>query len=207
MHELFISADLGRWQAYYARKASKGFEAFAQKVHERDHFTCYYCGFQARDFQDLVNLDGNFSNNKIENVVTSCVFCTQCFFLETVGHNDFGGGTIIYLPEISQPDLNSMCHVLFCAMVNNTSYKVSAQSVYRNLKFRGQTVENHFGDGTSEPAVFGQLLIDYQMNAGKKDIVSEWVSKLRLLPSRTKFKKQIEHWAAAALEEMAQEQA
>ena len=71
-------------------------------------------------------------------MITACCFCTQCLFLQAVGLDEMGGGQLIYLPEISQADLNSFCHVLFCAMENNTGYQDSAQSIYRSLKFRSQ---------------------------------------------------------------------
>jgi len=54
----------------------------------------------------------------------------------------------------------------------------------------------------SDPAILGRMLID----TPDKDraVVGERVMKpLRLLPSNTKFSKQIETWAKAALEELA----
>ncbi len=110
------------------------------------------------------------------------------------------GGTLIYLPELSQPELNSLCHVLFCAITNDTGYKSSAQNIYRSFKFRSQIVEEKYGEGTSDPAIFGQLIID--SNITSKDVSESLFKNIRLLPSRAKFRKQIERWAASALEEI-----
>ena len=55
------------------------------------------------------------------------------------------------------------------------------------------------GDGTSEPAVFGQLVIDNNVDSNK---LKEMLAPIRVLPSRAKFNKQIEHWAKSALSEM-----
>src|SRR5262249_52398710 len=134
------------------------------------------------------------------NLVTACCFCTQCLFLQAVGIDEMGGGQLVYLPEISQNDLNSFCHVLFCAMDNNTGYQDSAQSIYRSLKFRSQIVENKFGSGTSNPAVMGQLMIEHHAHHPK--IKMDILRELRLLPSQTKFKVQLETWAAAAMREL-----
>jgi intracellular multiplication protein IcmJ len=133
-------------------------------------------------------------------MVTACCFCSQCFFLETIGLDEMGGGQLILAPEMTQNDLNSFCHVLFCAMGNGTGYQESAQAVYRGLKFRSQIIENKFGPGTSNPAMFGQMILEYKANnAGiKVDILKD----IRLLPSYTKFKVQLDAWAAAALEEL-----
>jgi len=197
---LKLLATPGSWRLYSARKADKRFKTFEEKVLQRDRYTCQFCGFQAKLYQEIVNLDGDYTNNKVSNLVTACCFCAQCFFIESVGVGGYGGGTLIFLPELTQPELNSLCHVLFCAITNDTGYKGSAQNIYRSFKFRSQVVEKKFGEGTSDPAILGQLIIDSGMEQEKMD---ELFKNIRLLPSRAKFRKQIEKWAASALEEMA----
>ena len=115
-----------------------------------------------------------------------------------------GGGQLIFLPDMSQAELNSFCHVLFCAMGNGTGYQETAQSIYRSFKFRSQVIENKFGAGTSNPSVLGQLILEQQARGEEEKI--NVLKDLRLLPSYTKFKIQLDAWAAAALEELAAEQ-
>ncbi len=200
MYPLTLSVKPGNWRLFAARKADPAFQSFSKRVLERDMYTCQYCGFQAREFQEVVNLDQNYNRNVLSNMITSCCFCTQCFFLEAVGRNDYGGGTLIYLPEITQNDLDAFCHVLFCAMTNATAYQSSAQALYRSFKFRAQAVEEQFGPGTCRPNNFGQMIIESDKTDGK--ITEKLLSNLRLLPSHAKFRKQIETWAKAALEEI-----
>ncbi len=200
--ELKLIASAGSWRLYSARKVDPRFKAFEQKIFQRDRYTCQFCGFQARTYQDVINLDGDYTNNKPANLVTACCFCAQCFFLESVGVGGYGGGNLVYVPELKQNEINSLCHVLFCAITNDTGYKNSAQSIYRSLKFRSQVVEEKFGEGTSDPAILGHLLID---SGHVADEVSTQIFKnILLLPSRAKFRIQIEHWAASALEEIAE---
>lgn len=201
LYELKLVASPGSWRLYSARKSDTRFKTFEQKVFKRDRYTCRFCGFQAKHYQEVINLDGNYNDNRLENMVTSCCFCTQCFFIESVGVGGYGGGTLIYVPELSQSEINSLCHVLFCAITNDTGYKESAQTIYRSFKFRAQAVEEKFGEGTSDPAIFGHLLIDSGQTEG--ETVDKIFHNVRLLPSRAKFRKQIEHWAASALEEIA----
>ena len=141
MHELQLAVNLTGWRIFVRRKEDKAFLPVAKRVFERDAYTCQYCGFQAKEFQEIVNIDGNYTNNKLSNMITACCFCTQCLFLQAVGLDEMSGGQLIYLPEMSQADLNSFCHVLFCAMGNNTGYQESAQSIYRSLKFRSQLLK------------------------------------------------------------------
>lgn len=198
-HHLKLQASAGSWRLYSARKADARFKTFETKVFQRDRYTCQFCGFQAKLFQEIVNLDFNFTNNRLSNLATACCFCAQCFFIESVGVGGYGGGTLVYLPELSQPELNSLCHVLFCAITNDMGYKNSAQNIYRSFKFRSQIVEEKYGEGTSDPAIFGQLIIDSNLSL---DQTESLFKNVRLLPSRAKFRKQIERWAASALEEI-----
>lgn len=204
MHELQLAVNLAGWRNYIRRKQDKAFLPVQKKIFERDAYTCQYCGFQAKEYQDVVNLDGNYSNNKASNMITACCFCSQCLFIQSVGMDEMGGGQLVYLPELSQADLNSFCHVLFCAMENNTGYQDSAQSIYRSLKFRSQVIENKFGSGTSNPVVMGQLIVEYEQQAPDKKV--NILSGLRLLPSQAKFRVQLEAWAAAALQELRAEE-
>ena len=202
MYPIVLRATPGAWQLKAKRREDEKFHQYMEKVFLRDNHTCQFCGFQAIEFQEVVNIDHDYQNNKLDNLTTACCFCAQCFFIESVGVGDYGGGTLIYLPEISQSDLNSFCHVVFCAISNDTGYKSTAQSIYRSFKFRSQVIEQKFGDGASKPAVFGQMLIETGV-ATDLERMDTILRDVRLLPSRAKFKKQIEHWASAALEELA----
>jgi intracellular multiplication protein IcmJ len=203
--ELQLAVNLAGWRIFVRRKQDKSFLPVQKKIFIRDVYTCQYCGFQAKEFQEVVNLDGNYANNRLENMATACCFCTQCLFLQAVGLDEMGGGQLLYLPEMTQADLNSFCHVLFCAMENNTGYQEAAQSIYRSLKFRSQIIDNQFGSGASNPASFGQTMIEYQEHFPDKKL--DILRQMRLLPLHAKFKLQLDAWAAAALKELGEEAA
>lgn len=207
MHDLELGINLAGWRIFVRRKHDKKFQPVMKRVFERDAYTCQYCGFQAKEFQEVVNLDGNYSNSQLGNLITACCFCAQCLFLQVVGLDELGGGQLIYLPEIKQNDLNSFCHVLFCAMGNQTGYQDSAQSIYRSFKFRSQLIENRFGSGSSNPAVMGQIMIEHIAQYPKKrSQVLNLLKGMRLLPSNTKFKVQLDTWAQSALQELEAEE-
>jgi intracellular multiplication protein IcmJ len=203
-HLITLTAKPGVWRLFAARKVDPGFQNFALRIWKRDAYTCQFCGFQAKEFQEVINLDGNYRHNTMDNMVTACCFCAQCFFLESVGKMDTGGGVLIYLPDIDQGELNGLCHVLFCAMANAINYRTDAQNIYRQLKSYSKIVEEKLGEKLSNPALLGQALIDAHL--GNKEFIHQSVlSQLRLLPSRSGFAEQINAWAQAALREMSKE--
>jgi intracellular multiplication protein IcmJ len=205
LYTVKLTAMPDAWRLFSLRKTDPGFKEFSQRVFERDQHTCKFCGFQAVQYQEIINLDMNYRNNKLANLATACCFCSQCFFLESVGRDDYGGGLLVYLPEISQGNLNGLCHVLFCAISNSTNYRADAQNIYRGLKLRAQIVDKRLGEGMSDPSLFGRMLLE----AGEKErekVEENLLGNIRLLPSYTKFGKQVEDWAKAALEELSTSQ-
>jgi intracellular multiplication protein IcmJ len=199
---LKLMAQPQAWRIFSARKLDPTFAKFAEKVFERDHYVCQYCGFQAHEYMDVVNRDNNYHNTQLSNMMTACCFCAQCLFIESIDFNDYGGGKIIYYPEMTQAELNGLCQVVFCAIANATNYRANAQNIYRDLKFRSGIVEETLGEGMSNPVRLGQMMIDAPLE--NREQVQETVLKdLRLLPSKTKFETQIKAWAATAGKELA----
>ncbi len=199
--ELKLSASADSWRLFMLRKADPVFLNIQQSVWQRDQYTCQYCGFVAYQCQEVINSDGNYSNNSFNNLVTACPYCAQCFFLEAVGQGDFGGGTIIYLPEMSQAELNALCHSLFIAMALGLSYDSEMKSTYRNFKLRSQYVEKELGEGVSNPALYGRLLVDARIE-NYNTVMSNFGASLRLLPIASRFSVQIEAWAANAMRQL-----
>lgn len=201
LYPIQLTTTPDAWRLFSMRKVDKKFADFSKKIFERDQYTCQFCGFQAMQYQEVVNLDQDYRNNKLSNLVTSCCFCTQCYFLESVGKDDYGGGVLIFMPELGQGELNGFCHVIFCAMANATSYRTDAQEIYRNLKLRSQIVEKNYGEGMSDPALLGRMLLDAP-ERGLAELKPTLLNNLRLLPSYSKFGKQIDDWARAAVEDL-----
>ena len=177
------------WSLFNQRQADPRFIEFSQKIYQRDQYLCHFCTKQTQYYQAIVNLDRNYVNNKSSNLVTACGFCAQCFFLNSVGVGGYGGGVLIYLPEIPQAYLNAFCHTAFAAIDANTEYKETAQNAYRHLKLRTQVIESEWGEHMNEPALFAQLLIELD---DRSMLASNVFSSVRLLPSRTAFLKERE---------------
>jgi intracellular multiplication protein IcmJ len=195
-----LTARRGNWQLFMTRKRNPRFADFEKKILARDKQTCRYCGFQCDKYQWAINRDQDYHNNKAVNMVTACPFCRQCFFLDALDNSVAGGGYIIYLPEISQADLNNFCRVLFSCLLKNAPYKGKLQTTYLSFKDRTKPVEDLFGPGSSSPAIFGQTLIDSTLS--KKELEHPILNQLRLLPERKDFEKQILYWKSNVFDQI-----
>jgi len=187
-----ITANRGAWRYYHSRKRNNKFLAIKKRVLQRDNYTCRYCGFFAKEFQEVVNINQNYKQNDFNNLATACCFCAQCFFLDAVGLDGNSGGTVIHLPEISQPDLNNFCRVLFCSLDKESAYKGKLQAVHMSLKDRSKEIVNCFGPESSDPRIFGQGLLDAAVTQAQ--LHHEVLQHLRLLPSKKAFSPQIDYW-------------
>jgi intracellular multiplication protein IcmJ len=187
------------WKLYVRRNQDPRFNQFKDRVHERDDHTCVHCGFKAKMYMDVINKDGDYKNNKMSNLTTVCPLCSQCYFFEYAGKSEYGGGSLIFLPELTQAQLNGLCHVLFCSITNTADFSQRAQNIYNTLKLRSKVVEKYLGEHMSNPSHLGQLLIDTPLE--NNDYTSiEVLKSLRMLPSMNKFVDQVEVWAKSALD-------
>lgn len=198
LRDIELAATANNWRLFMLRRADPAFLAFQQKIHARDRYTCQFCRFQAKENLETINLNGNYAENKRDNLVTACGLCAQCFFLEAVGKSDFGGGVLIYLPEIRQSELNALCHVIFASIAYRLKNATHAKNIYRSLKLRAQLIEEKVGEGLSNPAQFGQMLID--ASEQKKPAIQDTIVKtFRLLPNMARFSMEILNWSQMGL--------
>jgi intracellular multiplication protein IcmJ len=193
---LQLIAKRGNWQRFQKRLSAPNFKVIEHNVLTRDDNTCQYCGFKCDKYQVVVNKNHNYGteHNSEANMATACKFCAQCVLLDGIGSDGASGGYIIYLPEISQADLNNFCKVLFTSMLNDSPYKGKLQTTYLSLQDREQIVCEIFGPNTSDPYVLGQGIID--SNIGGKQLNHALLKQLRLLPDRRYFQKEIDYWKA-----------
>lgn len=199
LHDIELTATANNWRLFMLRRADPAFLGFQEKIHARDNFTCQFCGFQAKEKLETININGNYLENKKHNLLTACSLCAQCFFLEAVGKSDFGGGVLIYLPEMSQNELNALCHVIFVSMICRLNNASLAKNIYRSLKLRAQLIEEKVGEGLSNPSQFGQMLIEAGEQHKKPAIQETIVKAFRLLPNLARFSAEIIAWSRAGI--------
>ncbi len=182
---------------YSKRQLTPGFDGFAKKIISRDSNTCRMCGFKALRYMNILNIDHNYTNNVAKNLVTACPLCLQCHFVEHIGPMENSGGTLIYMPEISQEKLNGLVHTLFCAIVNATSQEQTAQNIYNALRLRSKPIEKIYGEGRADPKAFGEMVLN-STDENKVKLEKNILKDIRVLAKLNSFSEQIKAWSEDA---------
>lgn len=190
---LTLDVGLNRWTYFATREKDPKFSNVAKTVHTRDDYTCRYCSFRAFENMNVVNLNKNYLDNTMHNLITSCPLCTQCLFIEMTGKTGIGGGQLIHLPEMSQNDLNGLCHAIFCALAMQSNSQDKATNIYDSLKLRAQIIEQQWGTSLSDPVFMGQMIIDTPLGDVEKTS-QEFLPSLRLLPSYEGYSSTVKTW-------------
>lgn len=216
---------------HYDAEADEADEQFAQareKALYRDKMTCQGCGMPTKSTQTLKSgmfevhhLDDDHKNNHPNNLITLCPLCHSVFHIGFAGAK--GRVKIIWLPEISQNDLNLMCHILFILQHQRTqelqpapgqkdekkfteaerkmivSMGALAKDAWHQLEAFTEDAERILGDGMSNASRFGEMLAWFG-NRHPEDYAkrAQLFHGARALPVYSAWQSQVAHWARAS---------
>lgn len=167
-------------------------KAVRAKILSRDGNTCQGCGWVADDHQEIHHRNDDHRDFSESNLETLCPLCHQVFHLPLAASTS--GGTLLWLPEITQADLNLMCIPWFVAMKNHVHpYRNVALQLHSSLENRGVLLGEKFG--TSDPGVLAQILI--KLSPAEYANRETLVGNLRLLPRPNRFPAAIDYWESA----------
>lgn len=208
--ELKLQYNPSGYREFSKLLRNKGFvENFMPKVFERDNYTCVYCGFQAKRHLCVAHTQGTYSNKvaKLSEFVTVCPLCLSCLFIgENIclpsAKNEDISGVFISLNDISQKDLNSLSHVIYCAINNGTGYESTAKEIQRAFRNESKKVNALFGEGSHHPANFINSFDAIEKFTQER--LNEMVQKvhLRLLVDYKSLGSIVQDWAEDALNEI-----
>lgn len=145
-----------------------------EKAHDRDGFACRYCGFKSQQFQRIIpdNEAGDLP------LATVCTFCEQVLSLERAGVT--GSGLMVWLPEITQADLNNLVRAIYVARAEKGPMEALATRALDALTARRAEAKKRLG--SDDPL----LLATIMRESLTKDEIKNAATKMegiRLLPS------------------------
>lgn len=157
--------------------ASTDVEQARNAILTRDDHTCQCCGFRAERHQEILHLDGNAKNFSDDNVITTCIFCHQCFDLE--GASRMRSGMLIWLPEILQADLHHLMRSVYLARTAQGGMAETGRKVFDVLYKRGEEARKRLG--ATDPEALAIVLRDF-LTRKEYERAQERMEGIRLLP-------------------------
>jgi intracellular multiplication protein IcmJ len=127
------------------------------KVLARDDNACQCCGFRSQKYQDVFFKNGVQTDHRLDNLATACVFCHQCFNLDSV--NVMRSGVLIWLPEIDQASLHHLARAIYVARISQGPVANAARQALDILLARREEVRRRIS--TDDPYILANVLRDY----------------------------------------------
>ncbi len=118
----------------------------------RDLHCCRACGFVSEEHQRAVALNGN--RRDLDQTVTLCLFCHQCFHLDKVAGME--SGVLIHLPELTQAELHHVARELYVGRVLGGETAAAAQACLDALLARRAQARERIG--SDDPAALAERL-------------------------------------------------
>lgn len=185
--KLLLRAKSNNWEKFNQRRKNKKFLAIRQEINRRDKYSCQYCNFRSTQLE-VVNIDNDYNNNKVGNMASCCILCARCNLLDAYSIDYSGEDRIIYLPELSQEQLNHLCRAIFIKMsTGNEEESYNARMIYSQLQDRAGWLDERTGVQLSHPAMFVHYL-----NSNDHD--NKVISRLRWLPAYESFSNYVDTW-------------
>ncbi len=131
-------------------------QAIKSQVLERDDYTCRYCGFKAKRYQEIQFRDGNFRNQTDDNTATACIFCYQCMNLDRAAA--MNSGLLIWCPEIDQPTLHHIARGIYVARRTQGPIADAARGALAALTKRKDDAVQRLG--TDSPKLLAAVMRD-----------------------------------------------
>ena len=128
-----------------------------QKILTRDDHTCQMCGFRSQKYQDVHFVDGNPENLQVNNMITACIYCHQCFDLDKVA--EMRSGVLIWLPEIQQTNLHHIARAIYVARISQGTMAETAKAALETLMGRREALKERLH--TDDPEVLAMVMKDY----------------------------------------------
>jgi intracellular multiplication protein IcmJ len=128
-----------------------------KRIFARDNHQCRYCGFESQKFHLVHVRDGNKQNTSDDNLVTSCIFCHQCFHIDTIAEME--SGTLIWMPELTQAQVNHLARSIYVGRITQGAMADIARATLEMImKRREEAVERI---KTDDPKILSMVLADY----------------------------------------------
>lgn len=167
-------SDAGRFLSADVHKVQDDVKSV---VLQRDDYTCRYCGFKSKKYQEVHFVGASDKVKGPDDYVTACTFCFQCFHIDRIERMQ--SGAVIWLPEIGQAALHHLCRAIYIARISQGPMAEAARDALEALLSRKEEAKNRLG--TDSPKIVATVLQDFlEMSEYKNRLVK--LRGFRILP-------------------------
>ncbi|MES2728821.1 MAG: type IVB secretion system protein IcmJDotN [Pseudomonadota bacterium] len=128
-----------------------------REVLKRDDHACQCCGFRSEKYQEILHINQDTRDTRLDNLATTCQFCHQCFAVDKVAQ--MRSGVLIWLPELTQTELNHLSRALYVARISQGPMADTSRKILDMLMTRREDVRRRLG--TDDVFVLATVLRDY----------------------------------------------
>lgn len=143
--------------AQTAERAAQQMQDLKSSILERDNHTCRFCGFSSQKYQEIVHLNGKPEDIHVDNLATACIYCHQCFDLEKTSL--MNSGVLVWMPEISQAELNHVARAIYVARISQGSMADAARAALEAIMARREDAKSRMA--TDDPYFLATVLRDF----------------------------------------------
>ena len=138
-----------------ASKSRMPSKAQNEKILSRDAFTCRCCGFESKKYQRVLPMSDIVPSAKAGDFATVCTFCELTSALDRAGLA--ASGFLIWLPELTQAELNNIVRALYVA--RDSDDEKLAKAAARTLEvLTARRAESKKRLGTDDPLILATAL-------------------------------------------------
>jgi intracellular multiplication protein IcmJ len=148
-----------------------------KSIHQRDDHSCQFCGFTSLKYQQIQFLGERVKDAPDDEYVTACTFCHQCFHLDRIAFMQ--SGTLIWLPELTQAELNNICRAIYIARITQGPIADAARDALDILMDRKPEARNRLG--TDDLKVLATIFQDF-MESKEYKHRNNRIQGFRILP-------------------------
>ena len=141
----------------FTKNAEDVSEKFEKEIFERDDYTCQFCDFKSEKYQKVLFLGENAEKTSADDYKTACTYCYQCFHIDKIPRMQ--SGSIIWLPELSQAELNNITRAIYIARITQGPMADSARDALEILMRRKDEAKQKLG--TDDPRILATIFQDF----------------------------------------------
>lgn len=147
------------------------------KILERDDHTCRCCGFKSLKYQEILFLNHDKTDLREKNLATTCIFCHQCFYLDSV--TEMRSGVLLWLPEVQQTQLHHIARAIYVARISQGPPAEASRKTLDAIMARRKEVQKRLQ--TDDPYILSMVLKDYLSNKQYASAIKK-LEGVRLFP-------------------------